>query len=175
MPRSPARILLALPLLLAALLAACGGDDADAGLTQSTQAAEATAGATAAATAAGQQPAPRTAAADAQSQDPPPPAPEAPTPPVVDPQPAAVERGQGIFFANGCNSCHGNTAEGAIGPTLAQTRFDLAAVVSQVRQPRGVMPAFEAAFLADEQLADILTWLQSLPLPERIVPGQGTP
>ncbi|PZC41941.1 MAG: cytochrome c551 [Chloroflexi bacterium] len=163
----------ALPLLLAALLAACGGDNPDAGLTQSTHAAEATADGTAGATAAGQQPAPRTAAADAQSQDAPPPA--ADTPPPLDSQTAAAERGQGIFFTNGCNACHGNTAEGTLGPTLAQTRLDLAAVVSQVRQPRGVMPAFATAFIADEQLADVLAWLQSLPLPARIVPGQGTP
>ena len=83
--------------------------------------------------------------------------------------------GQELFFANGCNVCHGDTGEGLIGPTIAQTGLTLSQVVGQYRTPRGIMPAFDADRVSDQDIADIVTWLQTLELPEMILEGLGTP
>ena len=94
-------------------------------------------------------------------------------------EPAAGEpnaaNGQELFFANGCAVCHGDNGEGGIGPTLASTGFSLDQVIDQYRSPRAAMPAFPADRIADAEVADIYAWLQSLPLPDLIVPGEGTP
>ena len=84
-------------------------------------------------------------------------------------------RGQELFFANGCNICHGDTGEGGIGPTLASTSFTLEQVIPQYRTPRGAMPAFPADRVPDDDVEHILAWLKTLPLPDSIVPGEGTP
>ncbi len=88
---------------------------------------------------------------------------------------AAASRGQELFFANGCSVCHGNTGEGGIGPTIASTGLSLDAVIQQYRSPRGFMPPFAADRISDDQVGDIFTWLQTLPLPANIVEGEGTP
>ena len=83
--------------------------------------------------------------------------------------------GQELFFANGCNVCHGDQGQGGIGPTLASTNFSLDDVIAQYRNPRGIMPTFTADRVPDTDVADIYAWLQTLPLPAAIVPGLGTP
>lgn len=97
----------------------------------------------------------------------------------VDAAPAAgavdPARGQQVFFQNGCNVCHGDTGQGGIGPTLAQTSFSLEQELQQYRNPRGVMPRFDESVIPDEDVANVLAWLQTLPLPDSIVPGEGTP
>lgn len=84
-------------------------------------------------------------------------------------------RGQELFFNNGCNICHGDTGGGGIGPTIAQTGLTLSQVVAQYRTPRAAMPPFDAGRVPDAGVADIYAWLQTLDLPETIVPGEGTP
>ena len=86
-----------------------------------------------------------------------------------------AERGREVFFANGCTVCHGDQGEGGIGPTLPQSRLDPEQLVAQARRPRGVMPRYDVSVIPDEHLADVLAWLHTLPLPERIVAGEGTP
>ena len=80
-----------------------------------------------------------------------------------------------MFFANGCQACHGDQGEGFIGPTLAQTSFTIDQVIQQYRTPRNLMPPFSADRVSDAEVADIHAWLQTLPLPATIVPGEGTP
>ena len=106
--------------------------------------------------------------------------PEEEQPPAVEEPPAALgpgdaERGQQVFFQNGCNVCHGDTGQGGIGPTLAQTGFSVDQVTNQYRSSRGIMPAFSADIVPDQSVADVHAWLQTLPLPDTIVPGEGTP
>lgn len=84
-------------------------------------------------------------------------------------------RGREVFFANGCTVCHGDQGEGGIGPTLARIRLDPDQVITQVRRPRGVMPRYDVSVIPDQELADVLAWLHTLPLPERLVPGEGRP
>jgi len=71
--------------------------------------------------------------------------------------------GQELFFANGCNACHGDQGLGSIGPEIASTSLSLEEVISQYRNPRNQMPAFPADRVPDEQVADIYAWLQTLP------------
>ena len=87
----------------------------------------------------------------------------------------AAVRGRQLFFANGCQSCHGEQGEGFIGPTLAQTSFTIDEVIQQYRTPRNLMPPFSADRVSDAEVADIHAWLQTLPLPATIVQGEGTP
>lgn len=37
------------------------------------------------------------------------------------------------------------------------------------------MPRYDISVILDEAVADVLAWLQTLPLPDNIVPGEGTP
>ena len=82
--------------------------------------------------------------------------------------------GQELFFANGCNVCHGDAGEGGIGPTIAQTSLTLDQVIAQYRTPRGLMPPFLESQITDAEVAEMFAWLQTQPLPDTIVPGDGT-
>ena len=82
--------------------------------------------------------------------------------------------GVDLFFANGCNACHGDTGEGGVGPTIAQTGFRLSQVAGQYRTPRGFMPPLNADRVSDQEIAHIYAWLQTQDLPETIVEGLGT-
>ncbi len=86
-----------------------------------------------------------------------------------------VARGEDIFFANGCAACHGDNGQGGIGPTIASTKMSLDDVIAQYRNPRGIMPPFDASRVSDAEVNDVYAWLQTLPLPDNIVPGLGTP
>ena len=53
-----------------------------------------------------------------------------------------------------CSSCHGNAAEGGMGPSLAGTRLTLAEVRRQVRAPSSRrMPAYDETEMSEAQLA----------------------
>jgi cytochrome c553 len=68
--------------------------------------------------------------------------------------------GQEIFVAN-CGSCHtlaeaGTT--GAVGPNLDEATLDADAVVAQVTNGGGAMPAFEGT-LSEEQIQDVAAFV----------------
>ncbi len=86
-----------------------------------------------------------------------------------------ADHGQELFVANGCNACHGDTGQGLVGPTIARTLLTLDQVIAQYRAPRLAMPAFPASLVPDADVADIYAWLQTQPLPDKIIPGEGTP
>ena len=75
---------------------------------------------------------------------------------------ADLAHGKDLFFANGCNVCHGETGEGLIGPRIADTNLTISQVVDQYRNPRENMPAFTADVISDEDVFDIFSWLQTL-------------
>jgi len=62
-----------------------------------------------------------------------------------------------------CKGCHGDKAEGNLGPKLAGTSLTFAEVLKQVRTPRGVMPAFSASRVSDQDLRNVYAWLHTLP------------
>lgn len=75
------------------------------------------------------------------------------------------ERGAELFTSLPCSGCHGATAQGQFGPTLAGADLSFEAVRQQVREPRDKMPAFDAGTVTDEDLRHIYAWLVSLPQP----------
>lgn len=74
-----------------------------------------------------------------------------------------VAAGARLFERLECSDCHAEKAQGDVGPRLAATDLELAAVVAQLRRPRGMMPAFGPDRLSDEEIASLYAWLQSLP------------
>lgn len=73
--------------------------------------------------------------------------------------------GQNLFFALGCNVCHGDQGEGLVGPTIAMTVVPLDRVIQQYREPLEAMTEFTPDQVSDEEIADIYAWLQSVPRP----------
>ncbi len=73
--------------------------------------------------------------------------------------------GQSLFFAMGCNVCHGDQGEGLVGPTIAMTVVPLDRVIQQYREPLEAMTAFPPDQISDEEIADIYAWLQTLQRP----------
>lgn len=85
----------------------------------------------------------------------------APTPPTTDILQGDIRRGATEFAA--CTNCHGRNAEGGFGPDLAGTGLAWISFRRAVRQPWGIMPAFREQQKSDQALADILTYLKTLP------------
>ncbi len=80
--------------------------------------------------------------------------------------PAAAQdaaRGMELFNELECSSCHGEHAQGEMGPAIAGTKKTLAQVRLQVRAPSSRrMPTFEVEDVSDEGVADIYAYLQRL-------------
>jgi mono/diheme cytochrome c family protein len=69
-----------------------------------------------------------------------------------------------------CVNCHGPKAEGAFGPDLAGRGLAWPQFKKAVREPWGVMPMFTERQKSDQALADIYTYLRTLPTPS--APGE---
>lgn len=78
-------------------------------------------------------------------------------------------RGAELYVANGCQVCHGEAGEGIVGPTIAQTGLDIQGVISQYRQPRGIMQEFAPEDVTVVDIADIWSWLQTLPAVDPLI------
>lgn len=70
--------------------------------------------------------------------------------------------GQQAFASQTCSGCHGENAEGKIGPKLAGTQLIWEKFHTTVRNGQGGMPQFGPDEVSDEQLADIYPWLAGL-------------
>lgn len=79
-------------------------------------------------------------------------------------QPAAsggnVQAGQAVFQQN-CNGCHPGGAQGT-GPNLKGRNLAAGQIKNQVRNGKGAMPAFPANRISDQQLNDLVAYVQSL-------------
>jgi cytochrome c551/c552 len=79
------------------------------------------------------------------------------------------DSGEWLYSARGCLGCHGASAEGGVGPTLAQTQLDFEQFLDQVRQPRGIMPAFPVEVVTDDEVRAIQDYVSGLTgVPARI-------
>jgi hypothetical protein len=87
------------------------------------------------------------------------PLPTATQEPAAGPDPA---RGQQLWAQKPCLGCYGSNAEGQIGPRLAGTSRSVDQVLRKVRNDGRSMPAFPPSVISDQELADIVAWLQSL-------------
>ena len=89
----------------------------------------------------------------------------------VNTQRASVANGETAYLRVGCHACHGTVGHGGAGTRLAPNTLPLAAFEAWIRSgtpgwsfARG-MPAFSAAVLTDQEVADIRAFLASLPAP----------
>jgi len=74
-----------------------------------------------------------------------------------------VTRGKQLYFATGCDQCHGTLGKGGAGPRLAPGPIPLAGVIQQLRKPRIRMPLYSAVVMPDSDVAAIYAYLQSIP------------
>jgi mono/diheme cytochrome c family protein len=79
---------------------------------------------------------------------------------------ASAERGKTEFLKHGCWQCHGYQGQGGVtGPKLAPDPIPFDTLSNFVRTTNRQMPPFRKDILADEDLADIYAYLQSVPKP----------
>ena len=75
--------------------------------------------------------------------------------------------GRRLYLAVGCFECHGRAGQGGRfnypAPALARTALPLAAFSALVRAGPNDMPAYAQRVLADQDVADILAFLRTLP------------
>jgi len=71
-----------------------------------------------------------------------------------------IAAGQAIYEQR-CNSCHPNGNAGA-GPALRGKNLSAQRITAQVRNGGGGMPAFPANQISDQQLTDLVAYVQSL-------------
>ncbi len=64
-------------------------------------------------------------------------------------------------FMRLCNECHPG-GESGVGPALNDKRLPAAAIRAQVRNGFGDMPAFDDSALADEELDDLIAFLEAV-------------
>jgi mono/diheme cytochrome c family protein len=81
-----------------------------------------------------------------------------------------AQNGKKFFMSDGCYECHGQQGQGAaqtgaarIGPP--QLSFE--GFQAYVRSPKNQMPPYTAKALADQDLADIYSYLKSIPMPAK--------
>jgi mono/diheme cytochrome c family protein len=67
--------------------------------------------------------------------------------------------GQTAFASVGCAGCHGESAEGGVGPKLAGFSGGWDKFQTTVRNGREEMPKFGTDMVSDQQLADVYAWL----------------
>jgi mono/diheme cytochrome c family protein len=73
--------------------------------------------------------------------------------------------GRQVWSQKTCQSCHGASAEGGIGPKLAGTGLGFDQVLLRVRAGASSMPAFSEDQITDLELQHIYAWLRSLTPP----------
>ena len=76
-----------------------------------------------------------------------------------------AENGKRLFDSKACFACHGYVGQGSReGPRIAPP-MPFPAFLAQMREPRGIMPPYKAEILSDQETADILAYLSSVPRP----------
>lgn len=70
--------------------------------------------------------------------------------------------GQTAYASLPCVGCHGENAEGSVGPKLAGFSEGWDTFESYVRNGKGEMPKFGTDIVSDQQLADVYAWVTSL-------------
>ncbi len=71
-----------------------------------------------------------------------------------------IAAGQAVFQQN-CNACHPNGNAG-VGPQLRGQNLSAQRIMTQVRNGGGGMPAFTTSQISDQQLANLVAYVQSL-------------
>ena len=76
-----------------------------------------------------------------------------------------AKNGRQLFAKYGCSECHMSMGQGArsTGVRLGPPQIPLSAFTSYVRQPTGEMPPYTQKTVSNDELADIYTYLRSVP------------
>jgi mono/diheme cytochrome c family protein len=84
-----------------------------------------------------------------------------------DAPPGDAGNGKRVYLADGCFTCHGRSGQGGAfnspAPSLAKTEMQFDGFKAQLRDPANDMPAYSAAVLSDQEIADVYAFVQSLP------------
>jgi len=95
--------------------------------------------------------------------------PAEPTPADASPPDQALvgyaDAGRAAWRSVGCFACHGQQGEGGVGPQLAGAVPQFDAMRTQVRAGAPPMPAYDAASLSDQAIADVRAFLLEQPVP----------
>jgi ubiquinol-cytochrome c reductase cytochrome c subunit len=76
-----------------------------------------------------------------------------------------AQNGKKIFTSYGCYQCHSYDGHGGAGARLAPNPPAFATFIRYVRQPTGEMPPYTAKVVTDKELADIYSFLKTIPGP----------
>jgi len=77
----------------------------------------------------------------------------------------SAEQGYQSYMKYQCYTCHGTVGQGAdrgTGPKLAPNPVSYSTFVGQLRTPRQDMPAYRKAFVTDQEVADMYSYLVSI-------------
>jgi hydroxylamine dehydrogenase len=72
------------------------------------------------------------------------------------------DSGEHLYISRGCLGCHGASARGGVGPSLAGTRLQFEAFLHQLREPRDIMPTFPHEIVSEDDAEEIHEYLQAL-------------
>jgi mono/diheme cytochrome c family protein len=81
-------------------------------------------------------------------------------------------RGQQVWEQANCKNCHGAQGEGGYAGPRAGDGKTAAEWIAQVRTPRANMPAYSAAQISDQDIADLNAYMQTLSKPAAFSPTQ---
>ena len=70
-------------------------------------------------------------------------------------------KGKELYLKNGCYECHGTVGQGGTGPRIAPRTGSLA----YIRRPAGQMPPYTPKVMPDADVADVLAYLMTIPVP----------
>ncbi|MGH2460493.1 MAG: c-type cytochrome [Chloroflexota bacterium] len=70
--------------------------------------------------------------------------------------------GKQLYSQRGCIACHGEQAQGNVGPKLAGTTLTFEAVIHQLREPRGVMQRYLPKDQSDADECDVYIYVKNL-------------
>jgi len=76
-----------------------------------------------------------------------------------------AQNGKKLFASVGCYQCHGFEGQGGVGPRLAPRPIAFSAFSKYLRQPTGEMPPYTAKVVSDKELADLYSFLVTIPEP----------
>jgi mono/diheme cytochrome c family protein len=76
-----------------------------------------------------------------------------------------AKHGKELFVKYSCYACHGFSGQNGNGARLVPMKFPQAGFIAYVRNPprANQMPSFSAKVLADADLADIYSYIKTLP------------
>jgi ubiquinol-cytochrome c reductase cytochrome c subunit len=79
---------------------------------------------------------------------------------------ADEEKGKALFIKHGCWQCHGTLGQGAVsGLRLAPDPIPYEKFANFVRTSNRSMPPYREAILSNDDLAEIYSYLESIPKP----------